>query len=161
MNTDVLTQASRKAVADIESVLFDFVKQNGEEPTDYDIDEFGLDVDQEDDCEITHVVNLFDNGGAYFAVQRQPNDDEVKEDDTDALFNTFEHYAFQCLYIVKDADGSESLKYYAFENGGIVWDDELSEPDHDFVITLRLDVLEHLLQAIIKESIQQVENSTP
>jgi len=150
--TATLTTASQMAAIDICDTLFNFVKQYGEEPTDYDINEFGLDCDQEEGCEITRVLNLFDNGGAYFAVQRQPNDDDVKEDDIDAQMDTFEHYAFQCLYIVRDSDGDESLKYYAFENGGLVWDDDLSEPDHDSIHTLRLDVLEQLLQAIIKEN---------
>lgn len=151
IDTEVLSQASHQAAADIETVLFNFVKKYGEELTDYDINEFGLDVDQDDQQVITHVFNLFDNGGAYFAIQRKPNDDTINEQDTDSLFETFEHYAFQCLYIVESVDGSETLKYYAFENGGIEWDDNLSEPDHDSVITLRLDVLENLLRAIIKE----------
>lgn len=151
IDTEVLSHASHQAAADIETVLFNFVKKYGEEPTDYDINEFGLDVDQDDQQVITHVFNLFDNGGAYFAIQRKPNDDTINEQDTDSLFETFEHYAFQCLYIVESVDGSETLKYYAFENGGIEWDDNLSEPDHDSIITLRLDVLENLLRAIIKE----------
>lgn len=149
IDTDALTQATRQAAADIETVLFNFVKKYGEEPTDYDINEFGLDVEED---HVTHVFNLFDNGGAYFAIQRTPNDDTINEQDTDSLFDTFEHYAFQCLYIVESEDGTESLKYYAFENGGIVWDDDLSEPDHDSVITLRLDVLDLLVKAIVKEN---------
>lgn len=150
-NVEPLRQVSSQCISDIETALFNFVKQYGEEVTQYDIDEFGLTEQEDGEGEITHVFNLFDNGGGFFAVQRTPNDDAVKEDAESEYVDTFEHYAFQCLYIVRDDEGDECLKYYAFENGGIEWDDELSEPDHDYVRTLRLDVLEQLLQAIIKE----------
>lgn len=151
VNVEPLRQAIGQCIGDIETVLFNFVKQYGEEPTDYDINEFGLTEQDDGEGEITHVFNIFDNGGGYFAVQRTPNDDDVKDDADSEYVDTFEHYAFQCLYIVRDDDGDETLKYYAFENGGLMWDDELSEPDHDRVATLRLDVLYQLLQSIIKE----------
>ena len=143
-----LLVASQQAAIDIETILYYFVKNQGEEPTQDDIDDFGLDVEED---HVTHIFNLFDNGGAYFAIQRQPNVDKIKEQNPDTLFDAFEHYAFQCLYIVEDKNGNTTLKYYAFENGGVTWDDDLSEPDHDTVSSLRLDVLENLLRAIIKE----------
>ena len=151
VDLEPLRQCQGQCVGDIETALFNFVRQYGEEVTQYDIDEFGLTEQEDGEGEITHVFNIFDNGGGYFTVQRSPNDDDVEKDGDNDYIDTFEHYAFQCLYIVRDEEGDETLKYYAFENGGLVWDDEMSEPDHDCVRTLRPDVLYQLIEAIVKE----------
>lgn len=158
MTTKQLPEAITSAKLQLVEVLTEYVREHGEEPTDYDINEFGLTEQDDDECEITHVLNLFDNGGCYFAIQNAVNDDDVKLDNIEGatsayheLYDAFTHYAFQCLYIVKDEDG-ETLKYYAFENGSIVWDDDDSEPDHDCVICLNLDVIANLVAGIIKEN---------
>ena len=77
-------------------------------------------------------------------------DRQVKADDEDTLRDGFEHYAFQCLYLCAGDEGEEpQLKYYAFENGGIVWDDD-SEPDHDRIERLRPDILYRILTVVAK-----------
>lgn len=132
-------------------ILTEYVQKHGEEPTDYDINEFGLTEEDDGEGKIVSVLNLFDNGGCYFAVQRTPNDDDIDENDINTLWDGFEYYAFQCLYIVSDDEGDEYLKYYTFTNGGIVWDDDESEPDHDKAVRLPLDVLTMLIRGIVKE----------
>jgi len=158
MTTKHLSEAITGAKLQLVEVLTEYVREHGEEPTDYDINEFGLTEQDDGEGEITHVLNLFDNGGCYFAVQNRVNDDDIKLDNIEGIasayretYDVFTHYAFQCLYIVKDDDGDETLKYYAFENGSIVWDDDDSEPDHDRVISLDLEVLTNLFAGIIKE----------
>jgi hypothetical protein len=138
-----------KARAMMEDALFLYVREHGDEPTDYDRDVFGLDEEG-----ITHVLNFFDNGGCYFAMQNKVCCDidlssiESERDFYNLTCNEFTHYAFQCLYIVKDEEGTESLKYYAFENGGLVFDAELSEPDHDYVYKLSVRVMYEIFRAI-------------
>ena len=115
-----------------------YVEKYGEAVTEYDINAFGLDEGREGEDKITKVLNLFAGGGCYFAVQNRMCDDSIKADDGDTLRDGFEHYAFQCLYLCAGNEGEEpQLKYYAFENGGIVWDDD-SEPDHDRIERLRV-----------------------
>ena len=46
-------------------------------------------------------------------------------------------------------DDEPQLKYYAFENDGIVWDDD-SEPDHDRIERLRPDILYRILTVVAK-----------
>ena len=118
--------------------LKEYVEKYGEAVTEYDINAFGLDEGREGEDKITKVLNLLAGGGCYFAVQNRMCDDSIKADDEDSLRDGFEHYAFQCLYLCAEGEGEEpQLKYYAFENGGIVWDDD-SEPDHDRIERLRV-----------------------
>ena len=116
-----------------------YVERYGEAVTEQDINAFGLGEGREGEDKITKVLNLLDNGGCYFAVQRRMCDDSIKADDGDTLRDGFEHYAFQCLYLCAGNEGEEpQLKYYAFENGGIEWWDDDSEPDHDRIERLRV-----------------------
>lgn len=116
-----------------------FVYHNGNELTDYDINEFGLDEGRSDEERIIRVLNLFDNGGAYFTVQDRPNEE----------YPDFTFYAFQCLYIVERKNIRWQLKYYTFVNNGKEFDETNSEPDHDYVYKLPIDVLYNLYRAII------------
>lgn len=158
MKTNQLSEAILGAKLQLVEVLTEYVCKNGETPTAYDIEEFGLTEADDGEGKIVSVLNLFDNGGCYFAVQDTVNNDDIKLDDIQGphsayseTYHAFTHYAFQCLYIVRADSGDETLKYYAFENGSIVWDDNDSEPDHDRVSSLSLDIIVYLLQGIIKE----------
>ena len=94
----------------MEDALLLYVREHGDKPTDYDRDVFGLDEEG-----ITHVLNFFDNGGCYFVMQNKVCCDidlssiESERDLYNLTCNEFTHYAFQCLYIVKYEDGTESL----------------------------------------------------
>ena len=148
----------------LENVLLEFVKENGEDCGDYEINEFGLDEGRDGEGTVTKVWNFFDNGGCYFPLTKvntefdiqeirnnQENPDETWETDKAidvAIDNTFEYSAYQCLYIVVDENRNERLKYYRFTNGGCKFDDDHSEPDHDYVSTLSLVDLCFLVEAI-------------
>lgn len=148
----MLRQASDSASDIIEFALFNFVKSHGNAPTEYDLNEFGLDFEADEGNTITKVLNIFDNGGAYFSVQISPNE---SFDGSGA--GQFEHYAFQCLYII-ESNGSEQLKYYAFANDGIRWELD-AEPYHGKVSSLRLDVIENLRKAIAQEFSNQLQDN--
>lgn len=148
----------------MENAILQFVKEHGDELTDYEINEFGLDEGREGEGTITKVWNFLDNGGCYFMKaginkdldiqeirDNQDNPDETWETDRAidvAIDNTFDYSAFQCLYIVVDDDGNERLKYYRFTNGGCKFDDDQAEPDHDYVSKLSLVDLSYIIAAI-------------
>lgn len=148
----------------MENAILQFVKEHGDELTDYEINEFGLDEGREGEGTITKVWNFLDNEGCYFMKaginkdldiqeirDNQDNPDETWETDRAidvAIDNTFDYSAFQCLYIVVDDNGNERLKYYRFTNGGCKFDDDQAEPDHDYVSKLSLVDLSYIIAAI-------------
>lgn len=134
------------------NAILEFVRENGEDLTDYEINEFGLDEGRDGEENITKVYNFFDNGGCYFFEPSGFNDDTCNEMDDktwgDKLYEGATHTAYQCLYIVVDKNGHEDLKYYRFINGGLSFDDDQSEPDHDYAIKLPLLDLDYIIAAI-------------
>lgn len=149
----------------LENALLEFVRENGEDCGEYEINNFGLDEGREGEENITKVWNFFDNDGCYFAETEINNEfniqsvrnDHAGEDDweideaiDEEIENSFDFNAYQCLYIVVDESGNERLKYYRFYNCGACFDDEGSEPDHDYVSRLSLVDLFYLVEAIRK-----------
>ena len=147
----------------MENAILQFVKEHGDDLTDYDINEFGLDEGRDGEGTITKVWNFFDNGGCYYIetelnkefdiqnIRNKHQDDESWEIDDAidvAIDNTFDYSAFQCLYIVVDGNGNERLKYYRFTNGGCKFDDDQAEPDHDYVSKLSIVDLTYIIGAI-------------
>lgn len=147
----------------LEKALLEFVKENGEDCGEYEINEFGLDEGREGEGTITKVWNFFDNGGCYYIhteinkefdiqdIRNKHQDDNSWEIDDAidvAIDNTFDYSAYQCIYIVVDENRNERLKYYRFTNGGCKFDDDHSEPDHDYVSKLSLVDLCFLVEAI-------------
>ncbi len=136
----------------LEEALLDFVRENGVDCGDYEINNFGLDEGREGEENITKVWNFFDYGGCYFNEPNGINNDDLEDMDDenyyDKLYEGMTHTAYQCLYIVVDKDGTESLKYYRFTNGGCKFDDDRAEPDHDYVSELSLVDLSYITGAI-------------
>ena len=133
--------------------LKEFVRINGDDFTDYDRDNFGIDEDEEDGISVTKVYNFFDNGGCYFPVLRHVLPD-IKTDcqTTDELLEVcnehFDYYAFQCLYLEVSEEHGEHLKYYTLYNDGIDFKDGLSEPDHEYVQNLPLNIICEIINVI-------------
>ena len=75
-------------------------------------------------------------------------EDMTDEDYSDKLYENVVYSAYQCLYIVVDENGVEQLKYYRFTNGGVKFDDDQSEPDHDYVSKLSLLDLNYIITGI-------------
>lgn len=152
MDITNLISVSNFAQSQIANALLQFVRENGEDAGSYEIEEFGLSEGDDDGKEVTKVYNFFDNGGCYFFEPDSLNSDTCENIDdknwNDVLYSGVTHTAYQCLYIVKDSDGNEVLKYYRFTNGGINWDDDQADPDHGFVCHLNLIDLYYLIEAI-------------
>ena len=147
----------------MENAILQFVKEHGDELTDYEINEFGLDEGREGEGAITKVWNFFDNGGCYYIetvlykefdirnIRNKHQGDkswEIDEAIDIEIDESFNFHAFQCLYIVVDDNGDERLKYYRFYNIGSAFDDDQAEPDHDYVSKLSLVDLCFLVEAI-------------
>lgn len=147
-----LMQACESLKYDIIRKLKRFVRDNGEEVTSYHRNEFGLDVDEDDGHIITKVLNFYDNGGCHFFEPDSVNNDGLKsmtpENYNDLLYENTVYTSYQCLYIVEDFLGIESLHYYRFTNGGLMWDDDQAEPDHGDCISLTFHDLHYILEAI-------------
>lgn len=133
--------------------LLEFVRENGEDVTQYEINEFGLEDDE--DYHVTKVYNFFDNGGCYFNVARnkfqsiKPEDYKTVDEVFEKLDDEYLHNAFQCLYIEVDNEtGHETLKYYNLWNTGVYFSDEMSEPEHGDVYELNLSELETIMGII-------------
>jgi hypothetical protein len=135
-------------------VLKQYVKDNGNDVTDYDVDTFGL-KDQDEDAVITKVLNFYDNGGCYFSTTSDINAEfdplnKTKKEIFDELGDKFLYWAFQCLYIEIE-DGKEQLKYYLFYNDG-TWFSDLAEPEHNYVDDLPLEVICKIIDVIKYET---------
>lgn len=132
--------------------IMDFVRENGDDCDDYEINEFGLDEEEYGEGKVTKVYNFFDNGGCYFFESSRLNshdcDGMTSENYYDKLYAGVDYTAYICLYIV-DTGETEHLKYYRFINGGIEYDSDQSEPEHDDAYYLSLLDLEYIIQAII------------
>lgn len=147
--------SAREAVRTImEQALYLFVNEKGHKPAGYEIDEFGLDEGRDGEESITKIYNLLDNGGCYFYEPSAFNDDTLnginEENFHEKTYEGTTHTAYQCLYIVVDANGKESLKYYRFTNGGLNFDEDQAEPDHDYAAKLPLLDLDYIVTAIGK-----------
>lgn len=116
--------------------LLDYVRQHGEDVTDYERNEFGLGEDDED-WKVTKVLNFFDNGGCCFTLGV-----------TNGIAPEFVTYAVHCLYIVED-EGEEHLMSYSLYNVGTEYNSEASEPDHDYMINECMSYVEHIADMIV------------
>lgn len=110
--------------------LMNFVLEHGEDMSDYFRDEHGI-----DDENVVKVLDLASNGCAFsvpikYCCEGKPED--------------YEHHSFWSLYVVTDEEGAMDLKYYQFFNEGFDFDQEDSEPDHDYASNLSLSQLEYI-----------------
>ena len=136
------------------SKMLDFVRENGEDVTDYDRNEFGL--EDEDGCKITKVLNLVDDGGCYFALPNSTNIDVDYEceDVLDLELNIegrYTFYAVQCLYIEENAFGEEHLMSYSLYNGGLRFLDDLSDPDHASMLNDSLEYVSMVANVLMSK----------
>ena len=136
----------------LETALLEFVRENGKECGEYEINEFGLNEGEDGEGTITKVWNFFDNGGCFFCESDGINSNSLEKMNEqnyyDKLFEGITHTAYLCLYIVEDSNGNETLKYYRFYNGGCTFDGDQAEPDHDYVSKLSLVDLSYIIEAI-------------
>ena len=158
MKDKKLQDAQDNATKMLIDTLAEYVKKHGEDCTDYEIDVFGL----QDEGRVTKVLNIYDNGGCYFfepaghmffgqTVCHAMDALENLNDDNyyDTLIEHCTFTAYQCLYIVVDGQGNEKLKYYRLVNGGVKFDDDQCDPDHDDADKLPLLDLQYLYEAIL------------
>lgn len=145
--------AAKKVLID---ALKEFVLKNGEEMCSYYYNEFGM-YEEDDGLKIVKVLNLFDNGGCFFAVQDSVCDRDLSFDIHDSSEKIWDNIAlsfgfstFWSIYLVRDAEGYEELKYYRFYNSGVQYDNEGSEPDHDSVEYLTLNMITLIYNAVEK-----------
>jgi len=156
MDIKDLIMVARNCQEQLIKVLTEYVREHGEEMSDYFYDEFGMEEEDEEGVKITHVLNTSEMG-CFFARQFKVNDETLKDigrhDEGFEIFDKLEksfHYAtYWAFYIVKDADGNENLKYYCFYNDGVCYQED-SDPDHDYVERLSLDELHYIIAAIIE-----------
>lgn len=148
-----LIMTARQAQEMMVGALMEYVREHGDDMNDYYYNELGINEEDEEGVKVVKVLDVSDPGCA-FAIQEQVNDDSMRmywEDGSysEAAWCCFHHHAFWAFYIVREADGEETLKYYQFHNQGLVYDDTESEPDHDNVEYLSLAQLRYIFEAII------------
>ena len=155
MDIKDLILVSRNAQEMMVNALTEYVREHGDEMCNYYRDEFGMCEEDEEDVKIVKVLDV-SYEGCYYSFQGRINDarlDNIDYDDENDVRNKldscFSHYAIWSLYIVREADGTEKLKYYMFVNNGVNYKDS-SEPDHDYVNRLRISDLSNIYSAIIK-----------
>ena len=138
-----MKHAIELAKENIVNALMQYVMNVGEDFSDYHRNEFGIEEEEdEEDVKVLKVLNIFDNGGCYFPWTNSCQVD--KKGMEDFYWHTF---AFHCLYVVEQ-DGIRDLKYYMLWNGGKEYHEEISEPDHDYVSTLPLQVMDRLIEYV-------------
>ena len=157
MDIKDLISASSNAEQIIINALTEYVREHGDEMSDYYYNEFGLYEEDEDEVKIVKVLDT-SMTGCFFAKQFEVNDDSLKDIDRngygyeifDKLHNSFGYATYWAFYIVNE-NGNERLKYYQFFNDGVCYEED-SEPDHDYVDTLSLAELHYIIEAIVKEN---------
>lgn len=142
MDKKGLILVSRNAHEMLVNALTEYVRENGEEMSDYFYDEHGIDEEDEEGVKVVKVLDVSESG-CHFACQHSVNREDSCVDDR------FYHYAIWSLYIVREADGTERLKYYMFHSDGIEYEED-SEPDHDYVSSLTIADLHYVYEAVIK-----------
>lgn len=137
---EVLESVVNNAKSSIIDTMIQYIMKFGEDfnVTDYYRETFGINDDEEEGVEVLKVLDIYNNGGCYFPWTHRCQVD----DDCD-----WYTYAFQCLYVIRE-NGNLYLKYYMLWNDGVLYDSDNSEPDHDLVYTLPLQVVEKLLSFI-------------
>lgn len=152
MDLEKLLMVRDNLTRELANAILDFVRENGDDVTDYEINEFGLDEGREGEGTITKVWNFFDNGGCWFNEDDGINSETLENINDknwyDKLYEGITHTAYLCLYIVVDDNGNERLKYYRFTNGGYKFDEDQAEPDHGYVHKLPLLDLSYIIEAI-------------
>ena len=160
MNLDDLIHGTMECRDQLEDIILDFVKDNGEDCQEYHMNEFGLADCLDEEESVTKVYDFYDKKGCYYigsAINKSIDFNEIKNDNQDeeaweinrrietAIDNTFEFTSIHCLYIVRDKDGNERLCYYCFTNGGCSFDDNLAEPHHGNASELNFLDLERII----------------
>ena len=146
MTTDFLMMTSEDCVYTLTDALLKFVREKGDDCTDYEINQFGLEEEG-----VTKVYNFFDNVGCHFIEQDYVNDDTLEGMDEhnyySKLYQAVTHTAYLCIYILQK-NGKERLRYYRFYNGGVAFDDVDAEPEHGDVSSLPLLDIHYIIRAI-------------
>lgn len=113
--------------------MLDYVREHGEDVTDYERNEFGL--EDTEDSKITKVLNFFDNGGCVFTLNNG---------------DSFVTHAVLCLYI-EEYNGKEYLMSYSLYNDGTEYDSDESEPDHESMLNDSLEFVCQIANVIIED----------
>lgn len=112
--------------------LVHYVAQHGEKFTDYHMNEFG--IEPEDNERVLSVVNFYDNEGCQYCRY--------------VGGKICEPTVIQALYLVTSGQGRLDLKYCGFYNVGLEYDEDDSEPIHDSVSKLCIEELREIIKAI-------------
>lgn len=166
MNLDDLMQGALECHEEMVDMVFDYVKDNGTDCTEYEMEEFGISSTLSDGEHVTKILNFYDSkeGCSYItaALNKSVDFDGIRYENRDsepyeinhlieiASENTFDFTSIHCLYIVADGTGAERLSYYCFTNPGCSFDDNNSEPHHGEAIELTINELAYIIVAIGK-----------
>ena len=115
------------------SKMLEYVREHGEDVTDYERNEFGL--EDGEDYQVTKVLNFFDNGGCVFTLNQG---------------SYFVTHAVLCLYI-EEFQGKEYLMSYSLYNEGTEYDSDKSEPDHDSLLNDSFEYVTMIANAILED----------
>ena len=127
--------------------LMTLVRENGDDYNDYYRDEHGIEEDE--GYTIVKVLDIASFGCAFALPLKWVDGIEGDIDPTVAdLSDEFGHHAFWSLYIERDETGYETLMLYQFFNGGVNWQGDMAEPDHQPASEMSLAELDYLTQAI-------------
>ena len=152
--TSKLNETARMARAMLVSSILGLVRENGNQCPAYETEEFGLDGVCMNGARVTRVLNFRDNGGCFFYEPSKINDRTCDgaslEDLYDRLYEGATFTAYQCLFILETADGSEELWYHCLTNGGVSLDDDQYLSGWGRVGDLELLDLHYLVKAIQK-----------
>ncbi len=154
MNRVKLNDALFSAKMHVINALTEYVRKNGEKMSEYFYDEYGIEEEDNGD-KIVSVLDFYNSNGCYFAEQvcvNVPELADIEETDDYILQEYFCSHAFYCLYLVKEKNGSEQLKYYCLFNSGVVYNSDESDPDHGYVAGLSMASLENICNAIAQMS---------
>ena len=144
MEKQTITNAREVAKQTLLDALYSFVRENGDECTEYETVAFGLESGTK------KVLNFLDNGGcSFYEPSKGVNDptcEDIAEDVYEVLYRGVTFTSYQCLYI----DADDTLKYFYYTNGGITFDADQADAEHGYVAQLPLNDLAYLVEAVTR-----------
>ncbi len=147
MKSEQLHQVREACKEQLLDTLMTLVRENGDDYNDYYRDEHGIEEDE--GYTIVKVLDIASFGCAFALPLKWVDGIEGDIDPTVAdLSDEFGHHAFWSLYIERDETGYETLMLYQFFNGGVNWQGDMAEPDHQPASEMSLAELDYLTQAI-------------
>lgn len=150
MDKTTLKLMANSAKTVLAESLRQYVREHGADCTEDDADKFSFHLSVYGVERVTKVYDFSKHGGCFFFEPAGINLGLDLDEDTwyDSIYEGVTHTTYRCLYIVEDAEGTETLRYNMLTNGGVNLDEDQADDVDGEVSGLPLSDLERIISSI-------------